>query len=296
MSSEATAEAAATDVPVEAPSGTDLVVHEPGNDQEVLAVVDRHDEAMIVEELQRRALSVMLYDFNLGGGKVIDLSYLGVNEAVRVMNDSGRWQVTIDAATLEVLSVEEDLEHGPEPCWQATVYAVNARTGYGQFGTYTQPKRMKLKDASAIKKAKDRGAYVDENGYIADKFSRQKAVNKAQRNALRIHIPEQVRQTLIAQYEGDEKRIKRIQVGAGAESLAELPPPLTDERAEAQKASARRLYDELREVSPLKLTPAAYHAYLTRAEHDHDRLAEFNGYLQDRLSEARNEAAGDGDA
>src|SRR5437868_754435 len=72
----------------EAPSGTDLVVRNPTDRLEVITVVDRHDEAQIVEELQRRALKVMLYSFPMDGAEVTDLSYLGINEAVRLMNNS----------------------------------------------------------------------------------------------------------------------------------------------------------------------------------------------------------------
>jgi hypothetical protein len=277
----------APDVPVEQPTGSDLVVRDGTNEHEVITVIDRHDEALIVEELQRRVLKVMLYKFSQGGSEITDLSYLGVNEAVRVMNDSRKWQITIDRGSLVVESVNEDLGAGPEPCWQATVYAINEATGYGQFGTYTQPKRMKLKDQRAIKRAKDRGDHVDEDGRIADKFSRQKAVNKAQRNALRIHIPEQVRQTLIAQYQGNPDAVRVIQAGAGAAQLAELPPPLTDERAEAQKKQAREVYDELREINTLAVLPAAFHAYMARAEHSHDRLEEFIAYLLDKVEQEK---------
>lgn len=284
------AQAAPDEPAVETPSGTDLVVRDPRDRQEIIAVLDRHDEKLIVEELQRRSLQVMLYSFPLDGSNVTDLSYLGVNEAVRVMNNEAGQRITIDRDSLQVESVEEDLGNGPEPCFVATVYAVNERTGYGQWATATQPKRMRLKDASAVKRAESKGRFVDDDKRVADQFARQKAVNKAQRNALRVHIPEHVRQTLIAQYEGDSKRIQRIQIGAGAEALAELPPPLTDERADQQREQARGLYDQLREVDPIKLTPAAYHAYLARAEHDHDRLQEFIDYLQQRLDEARADA------
>lgn len=276
--------------PPEQPSGTDLVVRDATDRQEVVSVVDRHDEALIVEELQRRSLKVMLYSFPMDGSDVTDLSYLGVNEAVRVMNDSGKWQVTIDPDRLACESVTEDLGDGPEPCWQATVYAVNQMTGYGQFGTYTQPKRIKLKDAASVKRQQNKGRHVDDDKRMADKFARQKAVNKAQRNALRVHIPETMRQTVIAQYQGDPERIRRIEVGAGAEQLAKLPPPLTDERSDQQREQARAVFDEIRDVNPLWIAPAVFHAYLARAEHDHDRLDEFIAYLRDKLDGAKADA------
>jgi hypothetical protein len=275
--------------PVEEPSGSELVVRDIGDRQEFVTVVDRHDEAMIVQELQRRTLKVMLYSFRQDGHTIVDLSYLGVNEAVRVMNDSRKWEVTIDPGSLVVESVMEDLGDGEEPCWTATVYAVNRITSYGQYGTFTQPKRIHLSDARKI--AKRREKKEEPHDSVADKFARQKAINKAQRNALRVHIPETMRQTIIAQYQGDPERIKRIEVGAGAEAMADLPPPLVDEKAEAQKAQARELFDSIREIGPLILLPAVFHKYLRDAEHSHERLEDFLGYLRDVLERAQKEQA-----
>ena len=95
-------------IPDEQPSGSALVTLDDAPES-VLAVVDRHDEALIVSELQRRALKVMLYAFPLEGKQVVDLSYLGVNEAVRLMNNSGKWQITVAPDSLVVEDVLEDL-------------------------------------------------------------------------------------------------------------------------------------------------------------------------------------------
>lgn len=276
-------------ITLEEPSGAELALTET-DAQSVAVILDRHDEAMIVEELQRRALKTMLYAFPMDGKEITDLSYLGVNEAVRIMNNEHGQRITILPESLVVESVEEDLGNGPEPCVQATVYAINERTGYGQYGTSTQSKRMKLADARKVTRAKQKGRYVDDQGTVADQFARQKAVSKAQRNALRTHISEGVRQTLIAQYAGDTDRIKRIEVGAGAQKLADLPAPLTDNRAEQQKTEARELFDELREINPLAVLPAVFHTYLTRAEHSHERLDDFLKFLRDKIEEQAQEA------
>lgn len=262
-------------VPDEQPSGSDLVAIDDAPEN-VLAVVDRHDEAMIVSELQRRALKVMLYAFPIEGKEVVDLSYLGVNEAVRLMNNSGKWRVTVDRNSLVVEDVIEDVGNGePEPCFQATVYAVNELTGYGQFGTFTQPKRIKLR------KARDG---VDT---IADKFARQKAVNKAQRNALRIHIPEELRQTIIAQYRGNPENVQRVAVGAGAEALADLPPPLTDTKARKLLDDAHKVYEELKALDAMAVPPGAFFAYRVRSEGSHELLEEFVAYLRDKLRQVQ---------
>jgi hypothetical protein len=258
--------------------GAELVIRDPSDRQEVFVVLDRHDELMIVEEMQRRVLDVMLYDFPMDGSQVVDLSVQGVNECVRVMNATGKCHVTIDRTSLVVESMVEDVGNGPEPCYTATVYAVDDLSGYGQYGTFVQPKRIKLKKQVAARK-RSQGRSVTDDDSIADPFSRQKAINKAQRNALRAMIPEHVRQTLIAQYKGDEKRIRVIKAGAGAELDAELPPPLTDDRALALKDEIRGLYDELREINRLALLPGRFNVMFRRVEHEHAGMEEFRDYL-----------------
>lgn len=276
-----------------APAKAELVVSEPG---EVFAVLDRHDEEQILAEMQRRVLDVTLYDFPGEGGKlIVDLSYNGVRECIHLMNRTGKVKIRVVPGSLEVEEIQED----GEAFYVATVWAEDLVTGAGFSGTAVQEKRIQLKPATA-RKWKEAGKQVPDDRMVWDRFARTKAVNKAERNALAKFIPERVRQTLIAQYVGQPERIKRIEAGAGAESLAELPPPLTDERAEAQKRRCRQLYDEIRELVPGGvgvLLPAQFHAYLTRAEHSHERLAEFIEYLEQRVEDARRLAAqGGGEA
>jgi hypothetical protein len=266
------------------PAAGELVVRDVGDEHSVFVVFDRHDEQQIIEEFQRRALKVMLYDFSQGGSRLVDLSYQGVNEAVRLMNQTGKCKIAIDRDAFggrgfDEQVVTEDAGNGPEQFYVITVYAADAVTGYGQLGTSSEPKLMRLRDGSTK----------------WDIFARTKALNKAQRNALKVMIPEALRQTLIATYRGDDVALRQIQAGAGAALIAELPPPLTDERAQALKTRARKLYEEIREHAPggikVNLLSAQFHAYLTRAEHDHERLEEFIGYLEQRLAEAKGGAS-----
>jgi hypothetical protein len=246
------------------PSGAELVVADPREPEGVFVVFDRHDEQQIIEEFQRRALKVMLYDFEQGGAKLIDLSYAGVNEAIRLMNSTGKCRIHIDKDSLRVETVTEDRGNGHEEFYVATVFATDDVTNFGEFGTSAEPKLMRLR-----------------NGKTKwDIFARTKAINKAQRNALKTMIPEALRQTIIAQYKGDATAIRQIQAGAGAESLAELPPPLNTPEAEERKAEARKIYDEIREKEPTKLLPAVFHNYMVRAEHSLERLDDFLEFLR----------------
>lgn len=273
------------------PSGAELVISDPHDRVDVMATLDRHDEQLILQELQRRVIAVMLYKFPGEDGKeVVDLSYQGVNECIRVMNATGKVSIAIDPGSLTMESVFEDLGAGPEPCWVATVYALEKNTGYGQFGTFVQAKRMALKAATATRKknkakADGKPIHIDDDNRMANPFARQNALNKAQRNALRIMVPEGIRQTLIAQYINRPEAIRVIQAGAGAQAVAELPPPLTDERATAQLAEAKRLYDLLHAAHPLVILPAQFFIYQARNAHSHDGLDAFIEFLRGKCQE-----------
>ncbi len=256
------------DVELYRPTGADLVVSPGGDD--LWEVLDKHDEDAILEEFQRRALRVMLYDFD---GKV-DLSYQGVNEAVRLLNNTGKVRVRIKP---EVREIRREVIEGIEYV-VATVYAEDERTGYGQFGTSREPLWMKVKEATAAK-AKRNGTPVRTDNVegtvvhrVFDVFAETKALNKAQRNALKTMIPERMRQALIAMVRHDDSALRVIQSGAGAGAVAELPPPLDDERARELNVRIRAAYDRIRAVSVTALLPGAFGAKVSRAQHSHDLL------------------------
>lgn len=276
------------------PAGADLVAASPDDEHGAFLVLDRHVEGQIIEEFQRRALKVMLYDVPKGGGRAIDLSYAGVNEGVRLLNWMGGQRIGIVQGSLEVITEHYDVGDGLEPHFVATVMAVNETIGYQQYGTASEPQWMQLKD-STVAKYRREGKRVREDGKVFDVFARAKAINKAQRNALKVQIPETMRQTLIAQYKGDANALLQIQAGAGAAAIAEMPAPLTDEKAQRLNVEARRVYEEIRGYAPggvkVNLLPAVFAANLSRAQHDHALLEELIVRLQAKLEEAKGLAA-----
>lgn len=257
------------------PASSELVVR-PDEPESVFVVLDRHDEQMIIEEFQRRALKVMLYDFEQGGKRLVDLSYQGVNEGVRLINNTGKANIRVDHSAFggrgyDTVIETADAGNGPEEFYVTTVYAVDDRTGYGQFGVSSEPKLMRLR-----------------NGKTKwDIHARTKALGKAQRNALKQHIPEQLRQTMIATFKQDPTALRQIQAGAGAVALAELPAPLVDAEAEALKAEARGVFEQVREVDRLAMLPAVYHAHLIRASSSHEALRTLVESLQQKLVEVK---------
>lgn len=261
------------------PSGSDLVVRDASDRTEVSVVLDKHDEAMILEEMQRRLTAELLYDFPQDGSRVVDLSYVGVRECVLLMNQSGKCRIRIVPDSARFENAIEDVGNGPEDCLIVTLMAENELTGMSVYGTFVQPKRIHLKpDKAKKRRAQKRHIYDDDT--IANPHARTVALGKAQRNAWKLFIPERLRQTLIAQYKGDSKALKVIQAGAGAEAMAELPPPLRDERADELRARAREVYLEIRAIDPTIITPAALDNAMRRAESAHDRLEDLIGYLE----------------
>jgi chorismate mutase len=274
-----------------APSGADLVVTDPTDDVGVMLTLDKHDEAVIVAELQGRLSKAMLYDFPMGGKQLVDLSWPGVRECIHEMNRTGKCHVHVVKGSADFENVVEDVGEGPEPCVQVTLMVEDDVTGLVMYGTAIEPKRMKLTKKVAQYRRND-GKFVDDDDRIADPFARQKALGKAQRNAFKQFIPETLRQTLIAQYKGDAEALKKIHAGAGAEQLAELPAPLPgdDERANELRARAREVYAEIRELDPLKILPAAFNQMMIRHEHEYGRLEELIGTLEQRRDEAKEAA------
>lgn len=275
------------------PAAGDLVIPDPADEIGLLRVLDRHDELAILERIQGKALDKLFYSFPGEGGETItELSVSGVMECIAEMNATGKVHIGIDR------SIRPEWEHeladtdfaSDVPHIVCTVYARDERTLIGANGTFSQPRKFKLTSRTA-KRRKDRGKYVPDDLIVTDPFARQKALNKAERNALRKLISEFIAQTLIAAYLGDATRVKQIKVGPGAEGLAELPPPLTDKRARALKAQARELYRQVQEHAPggvaVKFPPGAFNAYLLRAESDHDRLEDFIKHMKAKLAEAK---------
>lgn len=245
----------------------------PDVESDVFRAMDALDENQILDALQGAPSAVVVYSFETGGKRQTGLSYAGVCEAVREMNANGYAEIRVAQTPPLVEEFQEEDENGKTVTFfRVTVYAEDAKNGGGNWGTATQAKFRTFRSASRKPEL--------------DSFAMAKALSKAQRNAMLVLIPVKFREVIIAQALHDEARVKQIRAG-GVGELAELPPPLTDSRAEAQKDTARTLFRELQEMNRLALLPAAFHSYLTRAEHSHERLDEFVAYLQQKVDEEK---------
>lgn len=123
------------------------------------AAMEALDESQIVEEIKGHVIEKYFYEFS----NVTGISYAGIKWLAQKLVEQGL-----------ILSIDEiSFIDSPDDV------VVNARckdltTGRAMWGTSTCPKNMQLKDGT-IK---------------PDPFARQKALSKAQRNAIRNFIPE----------------------------------------------------------------------------------------------------------
>lgn len=267
---------------------------EPDDEHAGMVAMDAHDSARFVERLVRQAQEQNLgkrWVYALPGTTTRGLTVDAVQDIVQQMNWSGRCAIRVLPETLDVELIEADEGDGPEPFWVATVAAEDARTGLALIGTSMEPQKMKLKPATAAAKRKD-GKMIGEDNRIFDRFSRAKAINKAQRNALEAHIPEVVKVTLIAMSAKRPDMVERIETEQEAK-VSELPPPLDTPEAREAIAELGRIYDGIRELGGGKgrilLPPGQFNAYLVQSQHSMELLARMKAWLEQRRDEIKAE-------
>lgn len=254
---------------------------------EVFEAMTLADERQVAAELEGRATKTMVYGFKTGGQQVFGLSWIGVREAIRQMNartsaeiriDNSRPPVFEDTTVLAEVGWDQDENTAVKeevPAIRVSVYALDVQHGTGFWGTATVPRDQ------ISKKKRDRlGRYMTN----PDGFAANKALSKAQRNALEGHLPRELVEEIINLYRGTEA----VEYIEGRSTQIDAPPALTDDRAKAAGDRARELYAELKRISGAKtLTPGRFHQLFTAVQHDHDRLDDFVAYMEETVEQAK---------
>jgi hypothetical protein len=269
-------EGSAEEVAESRPASTELVVPSlpPGDERDhaTLLVLDKHDEDQVLSQIEERMDKVLMYDFEKGGSRLVDLSVNGVFECVRLLNATGHARIRIAKGTLTV-----DVEPGEDGLeYVATVAAEDEVSGLLLYASAAEPKHMKLRGGKTK----------------PDPFARQKAISKAQRNALKRHIPERLRQGMLALHRGDSGRVLEIQHGVGAQAAAALPAPVDTPEANALVAQIESTWLEIRKMPGWKekMLPGVFNAKLSRARSSEVELRSFLDALES-LRETLGEAA-----
>jgi hypothetical protein len=246
------------------------------------------DERQITAELEGQALSSMVYGFKINGQQVYGLSWIGAREVVRAFNARSNSEIRIsdqtppvfeDVMVMTVVGWDEEAKKPikeERPAIRCTVYGMDAAHGTGQWGTATVPRDQIIKKDSM----KDGNYY----GTSPDGFAANKALSKAQRNALEPMIPRQFVEELIALYKG--KGSVEYIPGTGREIAVDRPPALTDDRAKAQMDRCRELYGEIKKIDgwQKEMPPAMFNRSMEACQHDHDRLDDFIQHLENLLA------------
>lgn len=156
------------------PEGGGEKKEEPGK---VFQLMERRDEQQIVDTLMGRYIDEFVYEFREGDRKVVGLSWLGIQEASREYGG-------IKCRLMEKKEADEYIE--------VVIEATDTRTNASRIGVKRQPKKMSTR-----------------KGVIEDKFAMEKAVAKAQRNAIRPLLPQTLMKMWIEKHRKGGKTEKR---------------------------------------------------------------------------------------
>ncbi len=263
------AEEVGGDVSASRPAATDLVVASlpPGADRDhaTMVVLDKADEDQVLSIIEERMDRVLLYDFNRSGTKVIDLSIKGVLEVVRLLNATGHARIRVMPETRVIERERRDVGNGEEEFVICSIAAMDEVSGLVVVGESMEPVLMRKRDGTTP----------------FDVFCRSKALSKAQRNALKGHIPERLRQAVIAMHKGDQQRVLEVKHGAGATAAAQLPPPVDSPEAKALEEECRETWQRIRTLKGWRerMLPGQYGAKLSRARSSIAELEAFRDAL-----------------
>lgn len=146
------------------------------------AAMEALDESQIVEEIKGHVIEKYFYEF----GNVTGISYAGIKWMKMRMANQG-YPITIE-------SIEKE-ENADE-----IIYTVAAKYMFSNevmYGVSSCPKLMTMKDGTTK----------------PDPFARQKALSKAQRNAIRNFIPEIAIQEGYKEWKKGPNAIERVFAG-----------------------------------------------------------------------------------
>jgi hypothetical protein len=259
------------------PAPGELAVR-PDVPDDAFRAMDAWDEVQILDALMGRPSEKLVYSFKGKDGKPQNgLSYEGVGEVVRELNANRHTAIRVSESFAPVLTeVQEENEQGEVVTYiQALVYAEDELNRGGNYGIARQAKFQVYKDKSRKP--------------TLDPYATTKALSKAQRNAMKPLTPVVFREALIAKMLNNPQRVQHLMLGMG-DATAEMPPPLTDDRADELRKRIRAVYSEIKGVDPMALLPGQFNAKLRRVEHEHAAMEELLAALEAQLAHLRETA------
>lgn len=173
------------------------------------------DDKLIGQELLGQTSKTLVYQYTNEEGEVIrGLSYVGVREAVRVINrDRGSGHIIQISDKPPI--IERDITmYGTEGV-EVQVYAVDIEGGSGSWGIKFEPWQRSTGDG------KGSTAY--------NRFALETALSKAQRNAMFSLLPADLVEKMIEKFAKDKEAVAEIKAPA-TETRAVKPVETSDEK------------------------------------------------------------------
>ena len=137
-------------------------------EQEPFLSMDKRDEEQILAELRGEVIEEYVYSYSQGGIEKVRLSWAGIKAVAQKMGN---------------ISIEEIKIQETDTAYRVLAKARDVIKNITMFGVSEAAKTQTLRDGRVV----------------PDPFALQKAVSKAQRNAIRALIPETVIQAMIAE-------------------------------------------------------------------------------------------------
>ncbi len=173
---------------------------------EIFTDLDRLDDDQIVAELKGGVIEEYVYQFPVGGQQIVGLSWVGAREAARHYRGihAGEPKIAQDDESFTIM-----------------VQMTDTMRDLSLWGAATVPKKMKTK-----------------NGEVVDGFAFNKALSKAQRNALVAVLPTAVIVKTIQAFLDAKKGVRQVSKPA-AVPPEEAPRPPSPPARPAPRAPSR---------------------------------------------------------
>jgi hypothetical protein len=148
------------------PPESSLVV---ADENDAHTLMNIKDDAQVLAEMEGKYLAEFVYSFDQGSRKITGLSYAGVKEVARSAGNIG---------------VEDLIISETEKTYRVLAKARDSTRNMVMYGVAEQPKMLRMRNGDMVE----------------DLHGLSKAVSRAQRNALRVLIPELTIKKMIEKY------------------------------------------------------------------------------------------------
>ncbi len=239
-----------------------LVIASPADPNlSIVVASELADDAMIEQDMMGVVAPFWVYKFQQDGKEVVGLSTKGVNEIVRRLGQSAKYNCKIRLNPQYI--VKEEKEYDGEKGIEVSVYAEDLITGNSAWGVKFEAYTKKKRDGSTYKNT----------------FAVEKALSKAERNAKKKLISEALAVVMIQQIlKGNPDKVKEIAAPQYVEQqVRPVAVPATTTNAQII-ADLKKKVDGAKDLATLQ----TYSENLEKAKMPEEIKKELRGYIQQK--------------